>query len=134
MTKPGHGLGKNQVKTLQLLVPKSKRLGGYTEDTQESTPSCLCGADRGQASAPSCLCGADRSQASIQQIKKIRQDNGLHRVVYMAKTKANTQQIKRGCQHKDNMQSCSHGKVESKTKYSASQITLITWTTHPKNK
>ena len=119
-TKPGHGLGKNQVKTLQLLVPKSKRLGGYTEDTRES--------------APSCLCGADSSQASIQQIKKIRQDNGLHRVVYMAKTKANTQQIKRGCQHKDNMQSCSHGKVESKTKYSASQITLIAWTTHPKNK
>ena len=74
MTKPRHGLGKNQVKTLQLLVPKSKRLGGYTEDTRET--------------APSCLCGADRSQASIQQIKKIRQDNGLHRVVYMAKTKA----------------------------------------------
>ena len=33
MTKPGHGLGKIQVKTLQLLVPNSKRLGGYTEDT-----------------------------------------------------------------------------------------------------
>ena len=30
-TKPRHGLGKNQVKTLQLLVPKSKRLGGYTQ-------------------------------------------------------------------------------------------------------
>ena len=94
-TKPRHGLGKNQAKTLQLLVPKSKRLGGYTEDTRESAPSCLCGADRSQA---------------------------------------NTQQIKRGCRHKDNMQSCSHGKVESKTKYSASQITLIAWTTHPKNK
>ena len=61
-------------KTLQLLVPNSKRLEGYTEDTRES--------------APSCLCGVDRSQASIQRIKKIRQDNGLHRVVYMAKTKA----------------------------------------------
>ena len=33
MTKPGHGLGKIQVKTLQLLVPNNKRLGGYTEDT-----------------------------------------------------------------------------------------------------
>ena len=32
------------------------------------------------------------------------------------------------------MQSCLHGKDESKTKYSASQITLIAWTTHPKNK
>ena len=31
MTKPGHGLGKIQVKTLQLLVPNSKRLGGYTQ-------------------------------------------------------------------------------------------------------
>ena len=109
-TKPGHGSGKNQVKTLQLLVPKSKRLGGYTEDTRESTLSCLC--------------GVDRSQASIQWIKKIHQDNGLHRVVYMAKTKANTQQIKRSCQHKDKMQSCSHGKVESKTKYSTSQINI----------
>ena len=45
-----------------------------------------------------------------------------------------TQQIKKGCQHKDNTQSCLHGKDESKTKYLASQITLITWTTHPKNK
>ena len=26
------------------------------------------------------------------------------------------------------------GKDESKTKYSASQVTLITWTNHPKNK
>ena len=34
----------------------------------------------------------------------------------------------------DNTQSCLHGKDKSKTKYSASQITLITWTTHPKNK
>ena len=33
MTKPEHGSGKIQVKTLQLLVPNSKRLGGYTEDT-----------------------------------------------------------------------------------------------------
>ena len=32
-TKPGHGSGKIQVKTLQLPVPNSKRLGGYTEDT-----------------------------------------------------------------------------------------------------
>ena len=32
-TNPRHGLGKTQVKTLQLLVPNSKRLGGYTEDT-----------------------------------------------------------------------------------------------------
>ena len=32
-TKPEHGSGKIQVKTLQLLVPKSKRLGGYTKDT-----------------------------------------------------------------------------------------------------
>ena len=32
-TKPEHGSGKIQVKTLQLLVPNSKRLGGYTEDT-----------------------------------------------------------------------------------------------------
>ena len=31
-------------------------------------------------------------------------------------------------------QNCLQGKDESKTKYSASQITLITWTTHPKNK
>ena len=33
MTKPGHGSGKIQVKTLQLLVPNNKRLRGYTEDT-----------------------------------------------------------------------------------------------------
>ena len=62
-----------------------------------------------QRSTPSCLYGKDEGQTSTQQIKK-------------------------GCQHKDNMQSCSHGKVKSKIKYSASQITLITWTTHPKNK
>ena len=33
MTKPENGSGKIQVKTLQLLVPNSKRLGGYTKDT-----------------------------------------------------------------------------------------------------
>ena len=43
-----------------------------------------------------------------------------------------TRQIKKVCQ--DNTQSCLHGKDESKTKYSASQVTLITWTNHPKNK
>ena len=45
-----------------------------------------------------------------------------------------TQQIKKSCQHKNNMQSCLHGKDESKTEYSASRTTLTTWTTHPKNK
>ena len=34
----------------------------------------------------------------------------------------------------NNMQSCLHGKDESKTEYSASRTTLTTWTTHPKNK
>ena len=62
-----------------------------------------------QWTTPSCLHGEDEGQTSTRQIKK-------------------------GCQHKDNMQSCLHGKDESKTKYSACQITLITWTTHPKNK
>ena len=62
-----------------------------------------------QRTTPSCLHGKDEGQTSTRQIKK-------------------------GCQHKDNMQSCLHSKDESKTKYSASQITLITWTTHPKNK
>ena len=31
MTKPEHGSGKIQVKTLQLLVPNSKRLRGYIQ-------------------------------------------------------------------------------------------------------
>ena len=34
-TKLGHRPGQFQDKTLQLLVPNSKRLGGYTGDTQE---------------------------------------------------------------------------------------------------
>ena len=49
---------------------------------------------------------------------------------YTTKAKAR-QELNRS---RNNVQSCSHGKVESKTKYSASQITLIAWTTHPKNK
>ena len=53
-----------------------------------------------------------------------------HRVVYVAQTGAR-QALNRS---RNNVQSYSHGKVESKTKYSASQITLITWTTHPRNK
>ena len=53
-----------------------------------------------------------------------------HRVVYAAQIGVR-QALNRS---RNNVQSCSHGKVESKTKYSASQITLITWTTHPRNK
>ena len=34
-TKPGHG-SKNQLKTLQLLVPNSKRLRGYTQKIPRS--------------------------------------------------------------------------------------------------
>ena len=35
-TKPGHGSRKIQVKTLQLLVPNSKRLRGYTQKIPRS--------------------------------------------------------------------------------------------------
>ena len=43
-----------------------------------------------------------------------------------------TRQIKKVCQ--DSAQSCLQGKDESKTKYSASQVTLTNWTNHPRNK
>ena len=51
---------------------------------------------------------------------------------YTAKAKAR-QELNRS-RKVVNMQGCLHGKDEGKTKYSASRTTLITWTTHPRNK
>ena len=99
---------------------------------QRSIPSCLHGANEGLTSTrqikkgcqhkdlhiTSCLHGTEEGQKSTRWIKKEGQKS--------------TRQIKKVCQ--DNTQNYLHGKDESKTKYSASQITLITWTTHPKNK
>ena len=64
-TKPEHKSERIQDKTLQLLVPNSKRLGGYTRDTQEHKKK-------------------DRKvlNKSRKFVKITR------RVVYMAKTKA----------------------------------------------
>ena len=63
-------------KTLQLLVPNSKRLGGYTGDTQE----------REDLHITSCLHGTKEGQKSTRQIKKVCQHKDL-RVVYMAQKK-----------------------------------------------
>ena len=53
-TKPGHRPEQFQDKTLQLLAPNSKRLGGYTGDTQEHKDlhitNCLHGIEEGQTS------------------------------------------------------------------------------------
>ena len=56
-TKPEHRPHQFQDKTLQLLVPNSKRLGGYTGDTQERKDL-------------SCLHGTKEDQTSTRQIKK----------------------------------------------------------------
>ena len=44
----------------------------------------------------------------------------------------NNRQIKKVCQN--SAQSCLQGEDESKTKYSASQVTLTNWTNHPRNR
>ena len=95
-TKPGHGLEKNQVKTLQLLVPKSKRLEGYTEDTRESAPSCLCGTDRSQASALVVYVAKTKARQALDRSRKVVNTKITCKVVYIAKTKArqSTRQVK----------------------------------------
>ena len=88
-----------------------------------------------QQTTPSCLHGKDEGQTSTRQIKKGCQHKDLHITSCLHGTEEgqkSTRQIKKVCQ--DSAQNCLQGKGESKTKYSASQITLIAWTTHPKNK
>ena len=64
-TKPGLRPEKFQDKTLQLLVPNSKRLGGYTGDTQEHKDLRIT----------SCLHGTKEGHTSTQQIKKVCQNS-----------------------------------------------------------
>ena len=110
-----------QDKTLQLLVPNSKRLGGYTGDTQE----------RKDLHITSCLHGTKEGQTSTRQIKKGCQHKDLYITSYLHGQKS-TRQIKKICQ--DSAQNCLQGKDERKTKYSAIQVTLTNWTNHPRNK
>ena len=93
-TKPGHRPEQFQDKTLQLLVPNSKRLGGYTGDTQEHKDLHIT----------SCLHGTEEGQTSTRQIRKGCQQKDLHitsRLHSMEEGQTSTQQIKKGCQHKD---------------------------------
>ena len=75
-TKPEHKSEQIQDKTLQLLVPNSKRLGGYTGDTQEHKDLHIM----------SCLHGTKEGQTSTRQIKKGCQHKDL-RVIYIAQKK-----------------------------------------------
>ena len=67
-TKPEHRPEQFQDKTLQLLVPNSKRLGGYTGDTQEHKDLHIT----------SCLHGTKVDQTSTRQIKKGCQHKDLY--------------------------------------------------------
>ena len=67
-TKPGHRPEQFQDKTLQLLVLNSKRLGGYTGDTQEHKDLHIT----------SCLHDTEKGQTSTRQIKKGCQQKDLH--------------------------------------------------------
>ena len=67
-TKPEHRPEQFQDKTLQLLVPNSKRLEGYTGDTQEHKDLHIT----------SCLHGTKEGQTSTRQIKKGCQHKDLH--------------------------------------------------------
>ena len=67
-TKPEHKSEQFQDKTLQLLVPNSKRLGGYTGDTQEHKDLHIT----------SCLHGMEEGQTSTRQIRIGCQQKDLH--------------------------------------------------------
>ena len=84
-TKPEHKSEQFQGKTLQLLVPNSKRLGGYTRDTQEHKDRHIT----------SCLHGTKEGQTSTRQIKKGRQHKDLYITSCLLKQKS-TRQIIRG--------------------------------------
>ena len=94
--KPSLGMDHSNFKskTLQLLVPNSKRLRGYTGNTQEHKDLHIT----------SCLHGIEEGQTSTRQIRKGCQQKDLHitsRLHGMEEGQTSTRQIKKGCQHKD---------------------------------
>ena len=109
-TKPEHRPQQFQDKTLQLLVPNSKRLGGYTGDTQEHKDlhitSCLHGTKEGKTSTRQIKKGCQHKDLYIYNKlftwdRKVLDKSGklvkiARRVVYKAKMKArqSTRQVK----------------------------------------
>ena len=104
-TKPENRPEQFQDKTLQLLVRNSKRLGGYTRDTQEHKDLHIT----------SCLHGTEEGQTSTQQIKKGCQHKDLY-ITSCLHGQKSTRQIKKICQ--DSAHNCLQGEDERKTKYS----------------